>query len=308
MGKILIKTNGILQDKTIGYSSFLTMLAKYLLHYNIVLEAGMSNDCDLYLLNNLDQSLYNPNIKNILRMDGFGHEFNAVDKAKFLCQQCDHIIYQSIYVKEYSEHLLGKFKNCSIIYNGIEILGNINCGQNTQRINIGSIIHNWIQERSENCIKFLIAFRKFSEKFPNLMTYYVVGNTDSWEFKKIVKQDFNDLNIIFTGLLDRDNLDKLRRTLSFVVHLPKFGWSDNSIIESLNYGLPVLYLRGTATAELVKNAGTQIDDINDINGIVNKIKEMYDNLESYSNNALSRRYEFDINKIAEQYAKIIKSL
>lgn len=308
---IRVYTNGIINDNTVGYSNFLQILSKHLVKHDIYLSRGYDDNCDVYILNNLDDGLYsiNSKCKYILRMDGFGHDFNAVDKAKFLFKGVNHIIYQSKFAKEFSDRLIGKYDyKSTVIYNGVEILDLNIPIHNSNPVKIGSIIRVWIKERAENFINFLIALRHFQQNYKIKVQYYIIGDTSKWQFKDIVIGHFSDLDIIFTGLLPRNEVNKIREELDFVVHLPKYGWCDNSVIETLNHSLPILYLNGNATQELVENAGVGIEDINKIQEIVDKLKILYDNILEYNSNAFNRRYLFDINKIAEQYAKVIKSV
>lgn len=308
---ILVHTNGILNDNTIGYSNFLSTLSKYLVDHDIYLKQSYNNNCDIYLINNLDDTVYHKNskCKYILRMDGFGHDFNAVDKTKWLSNEVNYIIYQSKFAKEFSDKLIGNYDHkAAIIYNGVEIL-NIHVPiQYSLPIKIGSIIRHWIKERAENFVNFLIALRHFQQNYKVKVKYYIIGDTSKWQFKEIVTEQFSDLDVIFTGLLPRDEVNKIRQELDLAIHLPKYGWCDNSVIESLNLSLPILYLNGTATQELVGEAGIGIDDINKVQEIVDKFNILYDNILDYSINALNRRYLFDIAKIAEQYATVIRSI
>lgn len=300
---ITVHTNGMISDLSVGYANFFKNLEIELAAHNIILRRGGYNGCDVYLINNLDYS-GNFKEKTILRMDGLGNHTTDMVKARKLCENVDKIIFQSNFAKEYCDVYLDKYDNkANIIYNGVPISDKIRILKN-KNIVIGSVIRRWIQERAENFVNFLIGLRYFQRNTGVKIKYYIVGDTSPWILEDIAK-NFQDIDIVFIGLLQRKELDKLRLNFDFIVHLPKFGWCDSSCLESLNIGVPILYLVGTGTEELVQNAGAGIKDIRNIREISNKIKYMIDNIEDLSINALARREMFNIKKISQQYAEVI---
>lgn len=162
------------------------------------------------------------------------------------------------------------------------------------------ISDNKPKEKSNDCIKFLYVGRIIEEKgIPHIIDclqnikynykFYVVGDGP---LLNQYKEKYKDDNIIFVG--ETNKVDDYYNKCDIFVHLP--NWNEGfgiTLIEAMNYGLPIISNYKGAIPEIVKNnvTGILLNDNNQFNKAVESIIENYN---SYSIKSIEESEKYDI--------------
>ena len=170
-----------------------------------------------------------------LRIDGIYYDIDTNYNARndFMNKPhstADAVIYQSDYSRRLIERYLKKRKPSTIyrvIHNGIEKAW---CGKPVQHDGVNIIVlSKWRRhKRLKEIIELFLEFRKEYES-----RLHILGMLhDNIPVK--------DKNIIYYGMVSRDEVGRVFRESDFSIHLSKRDSCPNSVVESIGAGVPVI--------------------------------------------------------------------
>ncbi len=243
--------------------------------------------------------------KTVLRVDGPGIK-GDIARVKSAHKDADYIIYQSEYSRNVLQqtHLYQPDKSY-VINNGTELPTVYHDG--TDSLNVLSICHNWSPDRFHHAYHAIYSnLTEIVKEFPKFK-WNIIGNYQL--FKDAMSLNPNpyivEKHIRFVEFTP--DLDRMRRTATFCIHLVGGDSCPNSVIESMSYALPCIVWYDSAGPELIDfdQGGLVLGGHHSV-GIISTIKEILDNYEQFSQSARRLAEEkFDINIVARKYAEVL---
>ncbi len=246
-------------------------------------------------------------LPKVLRLDGilFYDTNKQVDKRKKVLasiNNSDMVIYQSEFSMKILSEYFGIEKPYSIIYNGADLSKSDSSG------NAVFIASQYIYNRTpEKRIPELLSIAADYVSLNSDITFYVAGHCAN--LRRTSKR------IKLLGFVDNSELKKMLRDASVLLTGSYFGWCENTIVEALTTGVPVICFGGHGSEELVKTDGYVIkqDEIT-----VDKLKSNIippinrDEVICALDTVLSTKYniyrpDLDIKNIAKKYYEVLNS-
>lgn len=265
------------------------------------------------------------NTKIISRIDGiYGYDFYK-EEANILnngmveaFQLSDYIILQS----NYSKHLVSNIFNIdskphSIIYNGVDTsLFYPNRKIISKKKIILSVAHFGTAKMSEYSINVLIEIaKKFIDN--DEYEFWILG-VALGDAENMLKKN-NLINIKKFDLhtnLNRNEMANLLNSVDLVLHVRPRDACSNLILECLACNVPIVGLDSGSTKELLGPFGMtgkcyekDFNDVPivDVNDMVNKIKWVFSNYESYKEK-MACKIPLTVEQMCEMYINVIYNI
>jgi len=259
-------------------------------------------------------------VKIIHRLDGvYTYSFNLKSGIKnfikyrlilklinfIRCWLADHIVYQSLYIKNSWEEFAGIKKKNTIIYNAVNLDEFYPIGKKTNILDLKVVaVEGSVQ--GELAVKALQSLAGYHVDVYGDLGKEIQDNIDNFQNEKI----------IFHGSIPRENISKVFIGRKIYLCLEINPACPNSVIESLASGVPVVGYNSGSLLELVGDAGIilpynggdpnkfEAPDCKDLNLAIKKINENYN---YYSDQARLRAEKFfNLEKQFTKYKEIIE--
>ncbi len=260
----------------------------------------------------------------ILRVDGCYYQKNRKSGNKSLEKailDSSHLIFQSQFSFELCKGILDikekvkKKSNYSIVYNGIDLDYIKNIPFN-KKIKVGSFVAGARWRDNKRTFSILDGFLK-AKTGRHLYMIGDVGVGESRSYLNKVKK-YNSEYIHILGGKSEEETISIMKSCDYLIHLCHIDSCPNIVIEALSCGLNVLCTNLGGTPEIVGGDGRilDVDKLWDGKYLSSSVK--LDSLNSkivakgikkiLRNKTKPDIYRFDINKVAEKYADIIRKV
>jgi glycosyltransferase involved in cell wall biosynthesis len=164
----------------------------------------------------------------------------------------------------------------------------------------------------EKNIEFAIdAFENLKNEFNNLMFLIVGDGPEIENLKQYVKDKCLEERIIFTGFIDRKNLNDYYKSAAVFCFPSKTESQGLVVLEAMAQGTPVVAIGKMGTREVMggDNGGFMVDD--DIHEFTMKVKMLLNNKKLYrkkSKEAYHHAGKWSLASMAEKMDKLYKSV
>ena len=280
--------------------------------YNIIIDEDISNlnNCNLFYIKkfNPDFIIFNSSIpfksNEIQQLSYLTKIFfvthSDVAYSNYFIQQYSKYIYKIITVNNYTINKLTKLLNINK-NKFIKIINYVSMKpENNEYINIKKKNFGLISRFSEdkNLPMFILSLINVFKKYPNYKCYLVGTHTKYYDdyLKDIVKINNLKKNIIFEGY--QNNVTKYYEMFDFIVLPSVSEGTSYNIIESMNYGLPVVCSDVGGNHELIRD---------EINGLlfeysnIKKFEEKNIYIKNYNNQLSNIGYIVNDNTFNNKY-------
>jgi glycosyltransferase involved in cell wall biosynthesis len=341
-----ISTNFFHQLPTTGPGKFGRRLAEHLIKYDIEFKAMLQKNqhgvlaCHFLPKQPLSFSVCN-NLPIIQRIGSLGvgvdnyyniHSglkgFQDYDALQNNYRMSQHIIFQTEFAKRtFVEHTGLDNKPFDICMNGIKPNNRIKFKE--KKPILFSACWNWSNGREIFPLYVIKAMKMLSFDIPDIK-YIIVGNTHSLvdKMQRIneVVPDYPDVDLDFINrhvelrpfIADPNELDNIKRQSAIFMHLVRYDACPNTVIESMNSGLPCIGHEDSGSTEIIGGAGyvvpvregapktAQNCDIDvlafAISGLLNNQEMFFERVRERVNTVLN------IENVAKKYAEIIQNV
>lgn len=199
-----------------------------------------------------------PGSKFIQRLDGIWfkpEQFITHNKnIKWTYDNCDHIVWQSEFDKNMTQHHWGE-KSGSVIHNGIN-LNSLNSKKSYTNIkDIKSKITGRLFVTSAS-------WHRQKRLKENIQFFLNNRNQDDLMIVLGKNPDFciNDPKILYAGQLSHEQCLEVYKHADWMVHLAWLDHCPNVVVEALSQGCPVICTDSGGTKEIVKENGIVIPE------------------------------------------------
>ena len=317
MIKVFIQTEKFKGGPAVFRNRLITSLNK-LKDIKVVKNINDKFDIELAFI----RKVYKHKKPYVLRVDGCYYQKDRKSGNRLLEKSIldsKHLIFQSKFSFELCRRILDikekvkKKSNYSVIHNGIDLeyIKNISP---SSKIIPGSFVAGARWRDNKRTFSILDGFLKAKTG----RHLYMVGDIGVGEnrsyFNKVKKYNSEYIHIL--GGRSEEEIISIMKSCDYLIHLCHIDSCPNVVIEALSCGLNVLCTNLGGTAEIVGNDGRilNVDELWNGKYLSSSIK--LDSLRAKivakgMNKILKKKtkpdiLKFDINKVAEKYAKIIR--
>ena len=211
------------------------------------------------------KAIKNKNFKTVLTTWGSDvlllpkQSYIFANMVKFNLANSDIVTSGSLYMSSQILELCPSIKELHTINFGIQNIPT-NVADLSSKENI--IFSNRLHKPLYNIDKIILAFDKLINQHPDYKLVIAGSGSDNSLLKALAKNlDLNENQIIFTGILDHEELIKWYKKAKYFVSIPTSDSTSMSLQEALAYGCYPIVSNLPANLECI---------INNINGIINQ--------------------------------------
>lgn len=235
------------------------------------------------------------NLRRKCKIPFLTKEWGSDKLTIYLCNNADHVIFQSKYQLNVFKKFGFKGNSFSIINNASTISDYLNSNHNK------FISNNDLKESNLNLISSTFS-TKLNKRFDLIAKFSKINNVNIDHFGNWPKNvDPCEVKIRNTVSHKELVFEILKR--DFLLHPAEKDMCPNSVIEALSIGVPVIYGSNSSSAEIVKENGIQIN----LKRMEETVNFALKRKKILKNNLKINKFNYRIEKASLKYLNVFKN-